>query len=1165
MDEQTTKGVTAGTPPKPNSFEALFTQEDKVLGSAGGDDAFTIANAGHEGEPYVNWTTRDRMGLALSGGGIRSATFNLGLLQSMADLGVLEHVDYLSTVSGGGYIGGFWTKWRHENAKAEAPVFPTVPKNGGANRASEPPEIRHLREFSNFLMPRLGLFQSETWSGIVTVLAGLVPSLLAAAAVLAIVLAVWLLVMSILIHSPEPVRATTLFGIDWLRAVGFPILSAGIFLVAEVFWRLARKADKASRGLAAYSAFTVVGLAVFSVVLYALAPESEPARAQLWRDLVLPGGEFRFSTAFLLPVEAMLAAALALAVVRLLLVRYWEARRDRSHSSALDRTLARCLGIALVFCSLGLVWEGCRWLFASDFRIIGTAGGTAALAAAFAWVRSWLGRPADKKQGQAARPEPKSRFLSLLPSIIAPVLVLGMTLGVGVGLLEILRVWPWGPSCAWLAWLNAAVVVVLLTLVLFDPARCGLHDFYRGRIARCFLGAANPHAKARRIDLQTVEHPEDDLVLERRQAHDQVRTSHLVCCAANDLGGDPLPNLSRDACSATLSVNGIAMGNRFKTLSRLRLSSALTASAAAFNSNMGSFSKNFGRAITFVMSALNLRLGLWLPHPRREKTGRTLFPGLYLFYEMFGRACAKGWSVHLSDGGHFENLALYELVRRHCRYIIASDCGADPRAEFDDLGNAIRRAREDFGVEIELDLAPLRPDVEGNSLQHAVVGTIHYDGIGGVDKGSILYFKPALSGDEPPDVLQYRASSGAFPHEGTADQFFDEAQWESYRRLGEHSGRKVLEFLERQAGGQTAFTDRLFNEARIQWQPMPAAQEEAFRSLLESRSALEAELVSGELVRLQAEIFPEVALAVGPCPDAARKADDGCEELRVLAFLVQAVQAMEEVWLAADMDNNWSHPICEGWMNYLHRWAQAPSFRRWWPVLRPLCSPGFREFAKERLELRIRDTFARKEPEGRGADMSLRVVPDDQIEQFRRGHAWTMRRRHAADPDRWEERRIAKRVFAYEMVLDDERLKGRSIQVGFALVAEDPTGTDGGREAQLDGDDLFVPHALTGGGIVARLLDALIAYYRGTEKAPREFTRLRVRLFQPTAKGKERFPGKAEREKRIRLIEFYKSRGFVYAHAREQFGSLSDLPERHGALELVLELGAPSQAASAGK
>ena len=105
----------------------------------------------------------DYVGLALSGGGIRSATFNLGLLQGLHRFDLLKHVDYLATVSGGGYIGGFWSRWLKENpGRVNSEPFPdeikTSTKNfSGDTRVFESEEIRHIREFSNFLVPRTGI------------------------------------------------------------------------------------------------------------------------------------------------------------------------------------------------------------------------------------------------------------------------------------------------------------------------------------------------------------------------------------------------------------------------------------------------------------------------------------------------------------------------------------------------------------------------------------------------------------------------------------------------------------------------------------------------------------------------------------------------------------------------------------------------------------------------------------------------------------------------------------------------------------------------------------------------------------------------------------------------------------------------------------------------
>ena len=101
----------------PLNFEKLFRKERELLAQAderrtGTAEPPEVSTPGPAGEPWVRCAPVDRVGLAFSGGGIRSATFNLGVLKALHELGVLKHVDYLSTVSGGGYIGAWWTTWR---------------------------------------------------------------------------------------------------------------------------------------------------------------------------------------------------------------------------------------------------------------------------------------------------------------------------------------------------------------------------------------------------------------------------------------------------------------------------------------------------------------------------------------------------------------------------------------------------------------------------------------------------------------------------------------------------------------------------------------------------------------------------------------------------------------------------------------------------------------------------------------------------------------------------------------------------------------------------------------------------------------------------------------------------------------------------------------------
>ena len=213
------------------------------------------------------------------------------------------------------------------------------------------------------------------------------------------------------------------------------------------------------------------------------------------------------------------------------------------------------------------------------------------------------------------------------------------------------------------------------------------------------------------------------------------------------------------------------------------MGSAMSISGAAASPNMGYHSSP---ALTFLMTVFNVRLGHWSPNPANEnnwaKHGPT-FGGTYLLKELFGETEYTSPFVYLSDGGHFENLGLYELVRRRCACIVAIDAGQDGNSQFDDLGNAIRKCYADFGVVI---------DIHTNDLKsgYSVVGHITYPD---APLGTLIYIKPRLTGSEPADLLNYKCTHPGFPHESTSDQWFDESQFESYRKLGHWIARAVLE------------------------------------------------------------------------------------------------------------------------------------------------------------------------------------------------------------------------------------------------------------------------------------------------------------------------------------------------------------------------------------
>jgi hypothetical protein len=212
------------------------------------------------------------------------------------------------------------------------------------------------------------------------------------------------------------------------------------------------------------------------------------------------------------------------------------------------------------------------------------------------------------------------------------------------------------------------------------------------------------------------------------------------------------------------------------------LGTAMAISGAAANPSMGFHSSPL---VTFLLTLLNGRLGAWIGNPHDDDTFSHGYPRGFRMIPMplleaFGQTTSRGKYVNLSDGGHLENLGLYELVRRRCRYIVAIDAGADEDYTFEDLGNAVRKIRVDLGVDI--DIKGFR--IKEPPTKYIARGTIKYPDCA---PGTLLYVKPVpCDGDEPVDVKQYGKAHQSYPQESTVDQWFSESQFESYRALGEY-------------------------------------------------------------------------------------------------------------------------------------------------------------------------------------------------------------------------------------------------------------------------------------------------------------------------------------------------------------------------------------------
>ncbi|RKH62915.1 hypothetical protein [Corallococcus aberystwythensis] len=1055
---------------------------------------------------WIEHPSRSLFGLALSGGGIRSATFNLGLLQGLAKLELLGTFDYLATVSGGGYIGGFWSAWLRRNGHAAGqdpgpcrgadPLFPRKPE---APCMGEPCAIRHLREFSNFLRPRSGLLNSDTGRIVASVSSAIIPSLLAALSLLVLGVLAWVgLAWAALLPGRVAWPGGFARGLPWLLLFVPPLwawrrkrlearlaacagllgalcLRGGLLLLfvltaveltqGEWWWRrreLAQPGEDrlSAEGSGAYllAAVCAVGLTVGFGGLF--APAASAPDVSGWRVL----------RALFTPAVAWGAAAGALILGRFLFSNLGRGSGQPSWMYGFERAISRLLTSAALWAGMASCWLAGAWL---QRKLSGSPLSTVGLATFISSLMAVLARGQKLISHQPSRPAlPGKRerwipvSLRLLASAIAVLLLVGVVALVIQARLH-----------GWLTWLFVvAAAATLATLLCFETTRVGLHNFYRARLARAYLGATSPGGGAAR--LSGARKGDDLLLSELAVPGTPLRPLHLICCAANDLRPpDPLSNLERGAQSAVLSPVGMSVadeahvwhpaGTRRRNGGAPTLAAAMTASGAAFNSNMGGHSKRLGSAVTFLMSAFNLRLGLWWPHPTRGRQRRwfeALPIGLPFYKELFGMSRAQDRDVHLSDGGHFENLSLYELVRRHCRYILVSDCGMDPDVACDDFGNAVRRVREDFGVEIRIDLSPLHPGPNGRARQRMVAGDIHYPT---GDAGVLLMIKPTLTGDEPADVAQYKARNAAFPHESTGDQFYDEAQWESYRRLGEHvvetaflpvTSQPDWRMLEEGTRGAA-----LFAWARREWLPLPAGYSDRFARLASRAAEIDALLHAAGTHRLLREVFEEEVFVAG----LSREQGDGVRELAARPEALditgslwasrQALLFMEEVFLREDLAQEYNHPAYLGLMNYFARWAHAPLFRMWWPLLKALYPQRFTRFLETQFGLAPR----------RRAEPHVELERDSPAPTGLAMSRWTQERGRLQLTD-------GARLLSF---VHPVRYGDRDVPIQLAQVRVyiQEAWTDGGLAA-WDASDFFVPPGFWGSGIGEAFLRALVRF-----------------------------------------------------------------------------------------
>lgn len=677
------------------------------------------------------------IGLALSGGGIRSATFCLGIVQVLVQKGLLPQFDYLSTVSGGGYFGSFLstalgtrqpgdtsTTTKDSAAQKIKDVFH---RQEAASRQAgiESGLVRHLRNNSKYLlhggflgkMRMIGLMLS----GMVWNLMIMLPLALFAA-LLAYLMGPWI----------------------WGEAIGTggPVLPALKESIAG--WVLLGLA-----GLFALSWLALPGIQLFT---HGQPPKSKGVMFRgLWENLTLGLGLLTIVAGFIYLTPALF------------------------HLHEWLRTTLASASLA------GFDLE--------EFSGVLPASATAAAGAVLAALSAWL------------TPKwPRLRALAVKLFILTgPLLLLFVFLLVGnrMGLVrsdgEL-----WSPK-----W----VLLVTLGLTAWNWLFVNIntlapHRYYRNRLCECYLARRIPEAEGEKAPL--IRALAREKVQGKTEVLQQVKLSslgadltapyHLVNMTLNVPTSDNqnLRGRASDFFMASRHFYGSPLTGYAKTEKleqvdpHFDLGTAMAVSGAAASTSMGWQSLPHFR---FVMTLFNVRLGYWLNHPGQPAIHRLLSGAgpWYLFREMLGWMDEKCRYVNLSDGGHIENLAAYELLRRRCKFIVCVDAGCEPGMECADLLRLQRYAEIDLGIRMSFDTADLQLDANGLSRAHGILVKIDYapETDPGRHLGWMLYLKLAMTGVEPAYVKDYQRQNSTFPHETTGDQFFEEEQFEAYRALGE--------------------------------------------------------------------------------------------------------------------------------------------------------------------------------------------------------------------------------------------------------------------------------------------------------------------------------------------------------------------------------------------
>lgn len=802
-----------------------------------------------EGDPEGSW------GLALSGGGIRSATFCLGLVRGLAKNGLLKQFDYLSSVSGGGYLGASLGRLYGNHAKddpvAANPCTIAEAVQRGVAR-DDSLWLWWLRYNGRYLTPAgakdLGYAAASIIRGIVATHLEI--------GVLLLLLAALVLLPHVLVSVWPPLGTGTLWSQNFVRAMPSvwlwlmlpPLFCGAHQIVAYWYTRERRNA----RGVLLDSAAAVLGTGVaywlcqraatmFHANFITAGSAADPSQMTSAASMILWLGGLAILS--LVPLTAWIASIL-------------DGMRGRTAVELrLKRTkrLSCCLWTIAAFLVFGMLdwvsWQVTRFFWHENLKSFAyyfTISVTLLIAVGRVVLPALQRRVASAKlPGISA--EWGLNALGILVSVVAAVF---WTSALSVALFPATHrttYWEWSTQEIGKIWpivtgiivVSLCGVYVLATRRSFDLLNmASLHNFYRARIERAYVSSGNcsgPNARFPKSPLGPVDRqstmrvapltqamPEDDLQLTHYAPHRHGGPIHLINCCINQSVDDRtgIYNADRKGVALTIGPMGAETGTDFAlqdggSVPSGTLSRWIAVSGAAASTGMGSRTSSGFAALLFMSG---LRLGYWMPSltrtPRdglsaryRSRFLEWLPKPLAIVAESLARFPGLTSPIwYVSDGGHFDNTAIYPLLKRRSRLIVAADCGADPSYLFADLESLVRKARIDYGANIDFvdaddpaappELAPMlgTPETIGPEAGSRcfVLGRIQYSD---ESTGVLLIVKPRRLDRMPFELVAYADRNVEFPQQSTGDQFFDEAQWEAYHQLGLMAGCSITSDL----------------------------------------------------------------------------------------------------------------------------------------------------------------------------------------------------------------------------------------------------------------------------------------------------------------------------------------------------------------------------------